>query len=574
LPFGAGSIKNSVVNGINGNAFGMNEVNQIEGFHGKAYHFDGTNTYLTIEGLYTSEQAQGQIDILFRTEQNRGVLIAQDFVGWNNLDSLLGIGKVGTIDVPDGYPVFETHGPNISEKRGVIGSVPVNDGNWHIVSVKWDGVNYSMCIDGVWESDVPSTYGFWGSNGIIPISIARSEDTGPSFIGDICELIIGNNPKSKEEISLFHSNWLNGIIESETENNDFVLGCDCGIRFDDYTVKIFTDGNWRNILTKNVTVHGGDDDGRWYIRNDSSGDPVYEDSGIWISTPISLNGYLQDNSILNWTEYLPISGSISVSTALEQSGTVPTTPPVVWDTATLGMEVPNLPSDTTNYWLWIKIELGTSDSSFTPSVSDFTIGFEKDSNITFNCVIPSGKVKTDLVDFPIKFQLPYMPNLMSQYTWKNLHVSLSDDTECPIELIRFPVAGGSHPFIHFWAKIPNIYSSADTEFFVWFGNDNSSNIGLPGSETAATVWDDDFVFVTHFNDHPKSKIISSKPCEVEGTPSDINFSNSRWQNGRKVFISYSAYEDIVFGKTGGLKVAYPSLSVLYNRRGTHSTYAE
>ena len=90
------------------------------------------------------------------------------------------------------------------------------------------------------------------------------------------------------------------------------------------------------------------------------------------------------SSLFEWTQNLPTNTSMTVYSALEVSATEPTTAPSSWDTVTKDGSIPNLGTGSiTNTWLWIKIEMATSDTGETPSIDDL------DPQVTFDVSSPT-----------------------------------------------------------------------------------------------------------------------------------------------------------------------------------------
>jgi hypothetical protein len=205
---GSGCILDSTSNNNNGTPGGsMDGLDLITGKHGSAIDFDGNNDFITIGNLYSSPQASGTIEVVFRSADTIGTFISQDTSGWNNLDTVFGLGQQNVIVVPNGYISFETHGPGTSQQRGVDSGTTYNNNEWHSTIITWNSVKYELFVDGLSKDVEITSYGAWGSDGSTNIEIGR-RITSNYYSGALCEVRISNIPRSTAWLkATYYSGW-------------------------------------------------------------------------------------------------------------------------------------------------------------------------------------------------------------------------------------------------------------------------------------------------------------------------------------------------------------------------------
>ena len=124
-------------------------------------------------------------------------------------------------------------------------------------------------------------------------------------------------------------------------------------------------------------------------------------------------------------------------------------------------------------------------------------------------------VDEDLVNFPV---LIYIDE--SVVDWGDVQNDLDDIRftgdyldELDFEIDSFVLNSEAW----FWVRLPEVSSSLDTYFFMYFDN----KFCVSG-ENAEAVWDSDFVMVQHMNDETTSTILDSTSNDNDGTKKDAN----------------------------------------------------
>lgn len=102
---------------------------------------------------------------------------------------------------------------------------------------------------------------------------------------------------------------------------------------------------------------------------------TYETSGYWVAPPLNLSSVKEStaNSIISWTSDIPTSTTLTVKCAVNSD---PLTEPGSGDynTVTSGMQIPEIfGADLDEKYLWVRIELSTTDTHATPQAFDLTI---------------------------------------------------------------------------------------------------------------------------------------------------------------------------------------------------------
>jgi hypothetical protein len=80
-------------------------------------------------------------------------------------------------------------------------------------------------------------------------------------------------------------------------------------------------------------------------------------------------------------------------------------------------------------------------------------------------------------------------------------------TPCQVEIERWD-NGAKKAWL--WVRAPVLNSNADTEFYLYYDSsraDNDTQVGDPNSPVAQSVWEDDFVLVTHMQNDPDNQHI-------------------------------------------------------------------
>ena len=134
------------------------------------------------------------------------------------------------------------------------------------------------------------------------------------------------------------------------------------------------------------------------------------------------------------------------------------------------------------------------------------------------------KIDKDLTDFPVlvKLDSSNFDFSKAQSNGKDIRFALEDGTLLSYERERHDNVNQK---AEYWVKIPSVSSSADTTFYIYYGNPNASDGADP-----TNVWDSNFKLVTHMNNNPDSshikdstinanngtKYAAKQPTEVDG----------------------------------------------------------
>src|SRR4030042_302205 len=81
----------------NRNGTSISGANTTSGLFARAGSFDGVNDYVNLGNIFSSPQDNGTISFWFKTSDTNGTILSQDATGWNNLDTLFGIGQQNVI---------------------------------------------------------------------------------------------------------------------------------------------------------------------------------------------------------------------------------------------------------------------------------------------------------------------------------------------------------------------------------------------------------------------------------------------------------------------------------------------
>lgn len=124
-------------------------------------------------------------------------------------------------------------------------------------------------------------------------------------------------------------------------------------------------------------------------------------------------------------------------------------------------------------------------------------------------------VDDTLTDFPV---LVYIDE--NQINWGDVQNNLDDIrftddylNELDFEIDSFILNWEAW----FWVRLPEISSSLDTYFFMYFDNKFCDS-----GENAEAVWDSGFVMVQHMNDATTSTVLDSTSNDNDGTKLDVN----------------------------------------------------
>lgn len=174
-------------------------------FGGNCLNLDGTGDFVTINnipqpnayGAYTSSiwfktSATGSDYVLYR---NIGSTSSLGFRVWINGSTSIG-GLLNRV-------VYQAGGVFIGS------SVIVNDGNWHSVTVSWDGTNTRLFVDGVFSNSVTQGYSVSGTNGI---GIGTNNTPLVDFNGCVSNFIVFDKALSDLEVRDLYERQRSGLL--------------------------------------------------------------------------------------------------------------------------------------------------------------------------------------------------------------------------------------------------------------------------------------------------------------------------------------------------------------------------
>ena len=178
--------------------------------------FDGTNDLLSSSWV-AAKLSAGTIILVFSSTDTVGSMLTQDPSGWNNLDTLIGIGTQNVVVATNGRLAFETHGPVTDEKNGTQSSTAVNDGAFYIGVALISGTTYNIFLNGTLNTSESgkSQSGLFGANGSQSVIIG-GRPTANFFLGDIAEIIVYNRALTTAERRNLTGRTLNEYIVSAT----------------------------------------------------------------------------------------------------------------------------------------------------------------------------------------------------------------------------------------------------------------------------------------------------------------------------------------------------------------------
>jgi len=171
----------------------------VDGTPHNVVRFDGN------DGLATDDfvPARGDYTLFVvgsaATTETRGAFLAQDAIGWNNLDTGLGVGpqNVFTTGVANGGPTLETHGPVVGTTNGVAGGASLADGDLRLFTARVEGTSYELGVNGITRSATSTEAGIFGANGSRAMRIGRIQS---QFLeGDIADVFVFDRALAPDE---------------------------------------------------------------------------------------------------------------------------------------------------------------------------------------------------------------------------------------------------------------------------------------------------------------------------------------------------------------------------------------
>lgn len=157
-----------------------------------------------------TRMTNGTIEAWVRTTDTSGPFISQDATGWNNLDTLFGVGLLNVTSFTAGHLSFETHGPTSGVSNSIQSTYAINDGDIHHVAVVVEDTTYSLIIDG--QLNVTETgktqSGLWGSVASQVVQLATGNNG--NCTGYLAEVRIWKTVRTPEQIRAYMHRRLNG----------------------------------------------------------------------------------------------------------------------------------------------------------------------------------------------------------------------------------------------------------------------------------------------------------------------------------------------------------------------------
>ncbi|MHA2294347.1 MAG: DUF2341 domain-containing protein, partial [Candidatus Hodarchaeales archaeon] len=134
-----------------------------------------------------------------------------------------------------------------------------------------------------------------------------------------------------------------------------------------------------------------------------------------------------------------------------------------------------------------------------------------------NVTIDSGKVSSDLTDFPVLINL-FDPDLHDkqevQENGADILFADSSGVQLDHEIEFFDKnSNSSHAHLVAWVRIPSLSSSSDTIISMYFGNPSIKSQGNPSG-----VWDENYLSVWHLNEEGNETRYDSTSNNNDGTP--------------------------------------------------------
>ena len=126
--------------------------------------------------------------------------------------------------------------------------------------------------------------------------------------------------------------------------------------------------------------------------------------------------------------------------------------------------------------------------------------------------IDSSKIDSILTDFPVLVKLTSSNFDFSKARSDGYDIRFTtSDNATVLDYERERYNSGSQ-VAEFWVKIPNISSSIDTNFYMYYDKDNASDGANPTG-----VWDSNYIMVQHMNDATATTIEDSTSNNNDGT---------------------------------------------------------
>ena len=161
--------------------------------------------------------------------------------------------------------------------------------------------------------------------------------------------------------------------------------------------------------------------------------------------------------------------------------------------------------------------------------------------------IDHNKINDNLINYPFLLHISSDTNL-SEHAQEDgddiVFILYSDNTtqlNHEIELFN-----GSSGELIAWVNIPNLNSSIDTKFWIYYGNVNSEN-----QENTGDIWDSNFVMVQHLNE-PTGTLFDSTYNNNDGIANGSTYNSSSKIGGGYNFDGLDDYIDVgKFDVVGG-----------------------
>lgn len=147
--------------------------------------------------------------------------------------------------------------------------------------------------------------------------------------------------------------------------------------------------------------------------------------------------------------------------------------------------------------------VGTSygdDESFTTDAASSGDWYDNSWAHRVKVTVDHTKVGSTLTDFPVYLDLSTLPsgffsNVNSDGS--DIRVTESDGTtECAVEVVAISTSGSTGE-VHF--KAPSLSSTADTDFYIYYGNASASAYSVTATYGRNAVWSANYLFVAHLD---------------------------------------------------------------------------
>jgi hypothetical protein len=172
--------------------------------------FDGSRTmdaatYVPSRGDYTL-LVVAAVDA---ASGSTAAFLSQDVGGWNDLDTLFGMGTQNQFLAPRQTLALETHGPATGTFNGAATSNTIADGAFRVYWARVSGTEYTVGINSLSSTSTSSQAGIFGSDGAKPLEIGSSFGGGDGLNGAMAEVQIWSGAMSDLDLAAAISGLVN-----------------------------------------------------------------------------------------------------------------------------------------------------------------------------------------------------------------------------------------------------------------------------------------------------------------------------------------------------------------------------